>query len=117
MVIHRGTCYSGHYYGYIKDVDHIGTWTRPATPPVRLIEKNSLDFFVVFQPKSSGKQKSANTRNGSTSTTPSRNTRNNNPAEPVESEEEINKKIELLRTILLSCDDWLTVDDLLKVGR
>ncbi|CAF4955422.1 unnamed protein product, partial [Rotaria socialis] len=32
VVIHKGTCYSGHYYGYIKDVDHIGCWTRPPPP-------------------------------------------------------------------------------------
>lgn len=70
---------------------------------------------IVFQPKSSGKQKSGQTRNGSTPSTPSRNTRNNNPVEPVESDEEIAKKIDLLRTILLSCDEWLTIDDLLKV--
>jgi ubiquitin C-terminal hydrolase len=33
VVIHKGTCYSGHYYGYIKDIDQIGTWIRP--PAVR----------------------------------------------------------------------------------
>ena len=32
VVIHRGTCYSGHYYGYIKDIDHIGNWIAPPTP-------------------------------------------------------------------------------------
>ncbi len=32
VVIHKGTCYSGHYYGYIKDVDQIGTWIRPPPP-------------------------------------------------------------------------------------
>lgn len=31
MVIHQGTCYTGHYYGYIKDIDQIGTWKAP--PP------------------------------------------------------------------------------------
>jgi ubiquitin carboxyl-terminal hydrolase 40 len=33
VVIHKGTCYSGHYYGYIKDIDQIGTWIRPSPPP------------------------------------------------------------------------------------
>jgi hypothetical protein len=33
VVIHKGTCYSGHYYGYIKDIDQIGTWIRPPPPP------------------------------------------------------------------------------------
>ncbi|CAF1682789.1 unnamed protein product, partial [Adineta ricciae] len=37
--------------------------------------------------------------------------------EPVESEEETAKKIDLLRTILLSHDDWFTIDDLLKTYR
>jgi hypothetical protein len=76
------------------------------------IERFNYNFI---QPKSSGKQKPTNTKNGNTATTPSRNNRNNNSTEPVESEEEIAKKIELIRTILLSCDDWLTIDDLLKV--
>jgi ubiquitin C-terminal hydrolase len=31
VVIHKGTCYTGHYYGYIKDIDQIGTWILP--PP------------------------------------------------------------------------------------
>ncbi|CAF0845439.1 unnamed protein product [Didymodactylos carnosus] len=29
VAIHKGTPYSGHYYAYIKDIDHIGAWTRP----------------------------------------------------------------------------------------
>lgn len=73
VVIHKGTCYSGHYYGYIKDIDQIGMWTRPPAPP----------------PKSSGKQKSSNAKNGNT---PSRTTRNSSQNDPVESEEEIAKK-------------------------
>ncbi len=33
VVIHQGTCYTGHYYGYIRDIDHIGTWIPPPPPP------------------------------------------------------------------------------------
>jgi hypothetical protein len=69
-------------------------------------------FFCFYKTKSSNKQKPTNTKNGNT---PSRNNRNINQIDPVESEEEIAKKIDLLRTILLSCDDWLSIDDLLKV--
>lgn len=45
VVIHKGTCYSGHYYGYIKDVDQIGAWIRTQAPPVRrtiLYDKKKL---------------------------------------------------------------------------
>ncbi|UJR23171.1 hypothetical protein I4U23_026191 [Adineta vaga] len=104
VVIHKGTCYSGHYYGYIKDIDQIGTWIRP--PP-----------SATTTTKSSNKQKTTNTRNGSTPNSNSRTTKNSTTNEPVESEEEIAKRIELLRTILLSCDDWFTIDDLLKTYR
>jgi hypothetical protein len=27
------------------------------------------------------------------------------------------KKLDLIKTLLLSCDDWVTIDDLLKVRR
>ncbi len=37
VVIHKGTCYSGHYYGYIKDIDQIGSWIRPSPPAVRYL--------------------------------------------------------------------------------
>ena len=54
VVIHKGTCYSGHYYGYIKDVDHIGCWTRPAPPPspaVRYLQCKALlrDIRIYFE--------------------------------------------------------------------
>lgn len=76
------------------------------------IKKNTIE--IKFQPKSSGKQKSSNAKNGNT---PSRTTRNSSQNDPVESEEEIAKKIDLLRTILLSYDDWLSIDELLKVSQ
>ncbi|CAF4003627.1 unnamed protein product [Adineta steineri] len=96
VVIHKGTCYSGHYYGYIKDVDHIGTWIRPPPPPSSAA-------------KSSNKQKPSNTN--------SNNNRNSTKNDSTETDEEISKKIELIKTILLSCDDWFTIDDLLKTYR
>ncbi len=46
-MIHKGTCYSGHYYGYIKDIDQIGTWIRPPLPTVGIfnpIETFDLEF-------------------------------------------------------------------------
>ncbi|CAF1418354.1 unnamed protein product, partial [Adineta steineri] len=96
VVIHKGTCYSGHYYGYIKDIDHIGTWIRPPPPPSSAA-------------KSSNKQKPSNTN--------SNNNRNSTKNDSTETDEEISKKIELIKTILLSCDDWFTIDDLLKTYR
>lgn len=46
VVIHKGTCYTGHYYGYIKDIDEIGMWIQPPPPsspsPVRLEKKTSI---------------------------------------------------------------------------
>ncbi|CAF4435819.1 unnamed protein product, partial [Adineta steineri] len=59
--------------------------------------------------KSSNKQKPSNTN--------SNNNRNSTKNDSTETDEEISKKIELLKTILLSCDDWFTVDDLLKTYR
>ncbi|CAF1468966.1 unnamed protein product [Adineta ricciae] len=92
VVIHRGTCYSGHYYGYIKDIDQIGTWIRP--PP----KSPSM--------KASQKAKSSNTANTSS-----------NSNESHESSEETMRKLDLVKTLLLSCDDWITTEDLLKSYR
>lgn len=53
VVIHKGTCYSGHYYGYIRDVDHIGSWTRPPPPPsptvrnLRFRDKNKFCLSIL----------------------------------------------------------------------
>ncbi|UJR25754.1 hypothetical protein I4U23_007103 [Adineta vaga] len=104
VVIHKGTCYTGHYYGYIKDIDQIGTWTRPRpkSPSCDGTEAKHL------------KTKSSNTSN--TPTSP--NTRNSsNPNESLESQEEKMKKLDLVKTLLLSCDDWVTIEDLLKTYR
>ncbi|CAF1103468.1 unnamed protein product [Rotaria sp. Silwood1] len=104
VVIHKGTCYSGHYYGYIKDIDQIGCWIRPPPPSSSAT-------------KSSNKQKTSNIRNGNTPNNNSRTNRNSNQTDPVETDEEIMKKIDLVQTILLSCDDWVTIDDLFKTYR
>ena len=39
VVVHKGTCYLGHYYGYIKDIDRIGTWKRPPPPSASVCEE------------------------------------------------------------------------------
>jgi hypothetical protein len=62
----------------------------------------------LLKTKSSNKQKTNN---------PSRNNRSIIQIDPIETEEETTKKIDLIRTILLSCDDWLSIDDLLKTYR
>jgi len=80
VVIHKGTCYSGHYYGFIKDIDEIGNWLPP---PSSLVTATTTKSPVV-----------------------------NRKSE--ESNENM-KKVDLIKTLLLSNDDWVTTDDLLKV--
>ncbi|CAF0972981.1 unnamed protein product [Adineta steineri] len=101
VVIHKGTCYSGHYYGYIKDIDNIGTWVRPPSKSTSV--------------KSSSKSKSSNTSSTPSNTTNDQTTRNSN--ESAETKEETMKKLDLVKTLLLSCDDWVTIDYLLKTYR
>ncbi|CAF1176605.1 unnamed protein product [Rotaria sordida] len=101
VVIHKGTCYSGHYYGYIKDIDQIGTWICP--PP------------SSPSTKSTNKQKSTNTQNSKTSNTSPNNNRTSN--ESADAQEEKMKKLDLIKTLLLSCDDWVTIDYLLQTYR
>ncbi|CAF3335448.1 unnamed protein product [Rotaria sp. Silwood1] len=104
VVIHKGTCYSGHYYGYIKDIDQIGTWIPPSPPSPST--------------KNSNKQKSTNTQNNNTSNTSPNNNRNNRQInESTDTYEEKMKKLDLVKTLLLSCDDWVTIDYLLQTYR
>jgi hypothetical protein len=56
-----------------------------------------------------------NARNDGTPNSNSRNNRNSNQVDSAETQEEITKKLDLVKTILLSCDDWVTIDYLLKV--
>ncbi|CAF1340533.1 unnamed protein product [Rotaria magnacalcarata] len=99
VVIHEGTCYSGHYYGYIKDIDHIGTWVSPPPPST----------------KSANKQKPTSNQNSNISNTSPNNNRNSN--ESADTKEETMKKLDLVKTLLLSCDDYVTIDYLLQIYR
>ena len=47
VVIHQGTCYTGHYYGYIKDIDQIGTWKAPPPSAVPSTQVRSCICFHV----------------------------------------------------------------------
>ncbi|CAF4761335.1 unnamed protein product, partial [Rotaria sp. Silwood2] len=68
--------------------------------------------------KSSNKQKSTNTQNSNASNTSPNNNRNNrNSNESADTQEEKMKKLDLVKTLLLSCDDWVTIDYLLQTYR
>ncbi|XP_033104128.1 ubiquitin carboxyl-terminal hydrolase 40-like [Anneissia japonica] len=46
VVIHRGSCYGGHYHAYIKDVDGLGQWKTP------------VEEYTVIEPKNNSKKPS-----------------------------------------------------------
>ncbi|XP_071955899.1 ubiquitin carboxyl-terminal hydrolase 40-like [Antedon mediterranea] len=54
VVIHRGSCYGGHYHAYIKDVDGLGHWNPPieeysVIPPKSTTEKEN-DKMIFGSP-------------------------------------------------------------------
>ncbi|KAK3747012.1 hypothetical protein QZH41_011960, partial [Actinostola sp. cb2023] len=40
VVIHKGSCYGGHYHAYIRDVDGIGVWTSPDEEEIAKLSAN-----------------------------------------------------------------------------
>jgi hypothetical protein len=54
----------------------------------------------------------------STNSSPNNNNNNNNNRtsnESVDNQEDKMKKLDLVKTLLLSCDGWVTIEDLVKV--